>query len=108
MIRPLTELVVKNSRRSAAVSAGWLGALPALTQSGRGEGGAEMRADPGFSGFQLVFNHSDRASPSVLVTGQVGEPGPGREWGNFPGAPGASPPRSPHRLAPSPHRRGYE
>jgi hypothetical protein len=53
-----------------------------------------MRADPGFRGFQLAFKHSDRASPSAIVTGQAGEARPGREWGNFPA------PRVPPRLVP--------
>ena len=39
-----------------------------------------------------MLEHRDRASPSVIVAGHVGEAGPGRQRVNFPRSPGASPP----------------
>lgn len=56
-----------------------------------------MRPDPGFQAFWRVFKHRESCFPSVIVAGHVGEAGPGRQRGNFPRSPGASPPF----LAPS-------
>lgn len=63
-----------------------------------------MRPDPGFQGFSLCSSTAIVLSP-LIVAGHVGEAGLGRQWGNFPRSPGASPPRSPHRLSP-PRGRG--
>jgi len=58
-------------------------------------GGSRWAAGrPRVQGFQLMFKHSDRACPSGIVTGQVGEAGPGASGATSP-APGVSPRRVP-------------